>query len=214
MKSIKRLLLLLFCGFSILSYAQEHRMRVGLNYGFLYGGCSHQFDKSELGWMAGADISYFFTKHFFITLHISEGAFNYTNNANFDDGTKRNEHGTMSMGTLGLLAGYHLPLTSWSNISGQIGFAQFSLLDEYQYTLYTPNEERLIGYDVLISNNYHTTFSASIPVKFTLGFTPFKKMDVGLVKNIEIGYTCGLDIEPDFGFFTFFYHGPQLSISF
>ncbi|GHV58142.1 hypothetical protein FACS1894182_09090 [Bacteroidia bacterium] len=171
---------------------------------------------SKWGWNASADISYFITKRFFVTVHISEGNFNYSAERKYDDeAILGDDNGMMTVGSVGLLAGYSLPITSWSNISGQIGFAQFNLLDEYYSTVYFPKREDATGYGMQdSSHNYHTVFSASIPVKFSVGFMPFKKMDVGFAKNIELGYTCGLDIEPDFGLFTFFYHGPQLSIAF
>lgn len=215
------LLLAVFTSISV--YSQDQKIKVGLQYGFLNGGNMNTENypdyttkvNSQWGWRASADISYFITNRFFVTANISEGAFNYTSDRKYKDEIRwGNEYGVMNMISIGLLAGYKLPLSSWSSISAEIGFAQFNFLNEYYANECIPNEDKLIGYEVLSDGGYGTVFSASIPVKFTIGFTPFKKLDVGYAKNIEIGYACGLDIEPDFGFFTFFYHGPRLSISF
>jgi hypothetical protein len=170
---------------------------------------------SEWGRGANADISFFVTKRFFVTVHLSEGICNYSAKRQYEvSGTRGNDNGTYTIATVGLLAGYRLPLTEWSNLSGQIGFGQFNLLGESSYTVYTDTGNPDHPYEFEDGYNYQTGFTASVPVKVAIGFQPFKKMDVGFARNFEIGYACGLDIAPDFGIFTFFYHGPQISFTF
>jgi hypothetical protein len=222
MKAIKFLLLLIICCGSVPAYSQEPKMKISLQYGPLNAGCIDVEDyldytsqlKSEWGRSASADVSYFITRRFFVTLHISEGTLHYSTTRKYHDANMHGSStGVMSMGTVGLLAGYRLPLTPSVNLSGQVGFSQFNLLDEYYSNeYYSSDESNVIQYP--IDNGYAPAFSASIPVKFSLGFMPFKKKDVGFAKNLELAYTFGLDIEPDFGFFSFIYHGPQLSLLF
>jgi hypothetical protein len=205
------------------AHAQDQKLKASLQYGFLSGGnlADQKYTnytstiKGKWGWNASADVSYFVTKRFFVTLHVSEGAFNYSAERQYNVSNMDGEAGgSYSIATVGLLAGYSLPLTEWSNLSGQIGFGQFNLLDEYHSTERTFTGDHTHIYETKDGDSYSTTFSASIPVKFAIGFQPFKKMKAGFARNLEIGYACGLDIEPDFGFPTFFYHGPQVSFSF
>jgi hypothetical protein len=215
MKTIKWLLFIMVCCCALPAYPQQPKVKASLQYGFLHGGLMDEKEypdyttafRDEWGWNASADVSFFLTQRVFLTLHVSEGEYWYKSilvngtpgNSPIDGTPIRMPYtGYMSIGTLGLLVGYNLPLSEWSNVSGQIGFGQFNALDEYDNG----------------RSNYHTVFSASIPVKFSIGFTPFKNKDIGIARNLEFGYTFGMDIEPDFGIFTFIYHGPQVSISF
>jgi hypothetical protein len=225
MKTIKLLffLLLTSCCCALSTHAQDQKLKVSLQYGLLSTGRMDDKEygdyttpiKGRWGWNINADVSYFITKRFFLSLHLSEGSLEYSAEREYRISNAHGENnGVYSIATVGLLAGYRLPLTEWSHLSGQIGFGQFSLLDEYSYTATTPTGNPDHLRETKDGNGYNTTFSASIPVKVAIGFQPFKKMNAGFVRNLEIGYACGLDIEPDFGFFTFFYHGPQLSFSF
>ena len=121
----------------------------------------------------------------------------------------------MDIINIGLTAGYCLPVSSLVNLTGQIGFAHFIQMDRYPTVVYILDERSVTGFDEHIDyGSAFNFFSASFPVKFSLGITPFKKLNAGLARNIEIAYACGWYIEPDFGFFTGIYHGPQLSVSF
>jgi hypothetical protein len=111
---------------------------------------------------------------------------------------------------VGLLAGYYLPVTQWANLTGQIGFSHFTQISKaFPVKIYEPdpNQDDVMYLD-------YTVLSAAFPVKFSIGFTPLKQLNIGFAKNIEFGYACGFYIEPDFGFFTGVYHGPQLSVTF
>jgi hypothetical protein len=225
MKYVKLVLLLVICGFSILSYSQEHKFKVSLQGGFLKGGDIYNNEskaagiEGDWGWNAGVDISYFITKNFFVSAHINEGEFYYL--ANYMDRLSHTYYrdegkvtGIMDIQNIGLLAGYCLYVSPNVNLTGQIGFAQF--LQNYQYPIveYFPDERHVDGIVERYSSDNFLFWSASFPVKFSVGVTPFKNMKIGFAKNIEIGYAFGWYIEPDFGFATGIYHGPQLSVSF
>ena len=226
MESMKKLLLLLFCGFSILTYSQEQKFKISLQGGQMYGADIYK-NKSEAadiehekGWNAGVDINYFVTKGFFVGAHLNYGSVLYlTNQEDVVSDTYYRDNGKssgdMGIENIGLSVGYCYPLSSFVNITGQTGFALFTHLDQYPRIEYFP-DERFINNIRENNNSQYKDFrvTASIPVKFSLGVTPFKKLNIGLAKNIEIAYVLGWYIEPDFGFFAGIYHGPQLSISF
>jgi hypothetical protein len=77
------------------------------------------------------------------------------------------------------------------NLTGQIGFAQF--LQNYQYPIveYFPDERHVDGIVDRYSSDNFLFWSASFPVKFSVGVTPFKNLNIGFAKNIEIGYAFG-----------------------
>jgi hypothetical protein len=225
MKLIKWLLIALICGNSILSYSQQNKFKISLQGGFMDGGSiyNNQLNNArisgKLGWNAGADISYFLTKRFFISAHFNSGQFSYLTHPwdrlsetyyRMDEET----HGEMKINTIGLLAGYCLPMSQSVLLTGQIGFSQFIQIDNYPVITYFPDQERESGFREETWNTDFGFFSAAFPVKFGIGFSPFKKINIGFFRNVEIGYVFGFYIEPDFGVFTGIYHGPQLSVSF
>ncbi|MDR0866512.1 MAG: outer membrane beta-barrel protein [Candidatus Symbiothrix sp.] len=222
---MKQIILLVLCVFSILSYSQEHRVKVSLQGGFLNGGAIYNNEPEDAGieggggWNAGVDISYFITKNFFVSAHINEGEFHYLSyyrnlisDTHYQKGDKVT--GIMNIQNIGLLAGYCLSVSPSVNLTGQIGFAQFIQRDQYPTVEYLPDERFVDGIYPLYSSDNFFFYSASFPVKFSVGVTPFKKLNIGFAKNIEIGYAVGFYMEPDFGFFTGVYHGPQLSVLF
>ncbi|GHS96006.1 hypothetical protein FACS189421_00340 [Bacteroidia bacterium] len=221
----KRLLLFMLLGFSLFSYSQERKIKVSLQGGFLHGGAIYDNEpeaagiEGEGGWNAGVDISYFITKHFFVSAHINEGEFYYLSYYMdpISDTYYRKEDkvtGIMNIQNIGLLAGYCLSVSPSVNLTGQIGFAQFIQRDQYPTVKYFPDERFADNIYPEYSSDNFFFYSASFPVKFSVGVTPFRKLNIGVAKNIEIGYAVGFYIEPDFGFFTGVYHGPQLSVSF
>ena len=204
----KFLCLFVFLSCSLFSYSQERKIQISAHAGFFKAG---NYPHIDLGNSYGMDVSYFLSKHFFLTAH-----FNYGENGYYyyDDSSfiySGNMNSTEIMNNVGLLAGYYQPVTQWGNITGQIGFAQIIEVTRRPSNMrvYRPDSQvyERIEYE-------HAMFSASFPVKFSIGITPFKKLNINVVKNIEIAYTYGWYIEPDFGFFTGIYHGPQLSVSF
>jgi len=227
MRSIRKILLLIICGVPVLSYSQEHKVKVSVQSGIMYGGAiyNNELAAAEIvengcgNWNVGADISCFFTKRFFAGVHFNHGNVFYTSNArdHLSDNFYRENfayYGNMIINNAGLFAGYCLPISQSVNITGQVGFAWFFQLDNYPVIEYFPDKQFENGYKERYSHNISYFSSASFPVKFALEFSPFKRMNIGLARNIEIGYACGWYIEPDFGFFTGVYHGPQLSVSF
>ena len=225
---MKKLLLLLFCGFSILSYSQDQKFKISLQRGWMSAGDIYKLDRSttniqqQSGWNVGADISYFITDRFFAGVHFNYGclvydAYVWYPNIISSTYVRKNieTSGTMEINNIGLFAGYCLPLSPLFNVTGQIGFAQFIQLDAYPKMEYIPDERYSEGYHEEIDRSASWNhIDLSLPVKFSLGVTPFKKLNIGLAKNIEIAYVLGWYIEPDYGFFAGIYHGPQLSISF
>jgi len=226
MRTLKKLfLLILLCGFSILAYSQNQKFKVSLQGGWMTDGniSKNKMKESgfedQSGWNAGADISYYVTKHFFAGVHFNYGNILYLQNV-MDRGSDtfyRNDgkvNGTLEIENIGVFAGYCLPLSSLVNITGQTGFAQYIELDSYPRVEYFPDERFSAGFSSTINDQRDVFLSASFPVKFSIGITPFKKLNAGFAKNIEIAYAFGWYIEPDYGFFVGIYHGPQLSISF
>jgi hypothetical protein len=229
MKILKLLLLLILCGIPISLYSQSQKLKISLQGGFLNNGKNiygfHReaagVESDGSGWIAGGDFNYFFTQRFFVGAHFSSGHLYYfakimdpASDTYYREDEEKSS-GSMTINNVGLVAGYCLPVSSTVNITGQIGFAQFIQIDSYPVMHYIPNEKYVNGFEEQIwYNGDDAFFSASFPVKFSVGYTPFKHLNIGLAKNIEIGYACGFYIEPDFGFFTAIYHGPQLSMTF
>ena len=206
----KRLVLLVLLTFSLFSYSQEQRIKASLQYGFFKAG---DYKKIQPGHSFGFDLSYFLSEHFFLTAHFNYGINYYYEDVltKFPDShsfpDKGNTNAQVILNNIGLLAGYHLPINQWFNITGQMGVSQFiEIKQDFSLRIYAP--EQIQGYDMGwgFSKNH---FCIAFPVKFNVSFTPFKQR-----KNIELGYSLGFYIEPDFGFFTGLYHGPQLSLSF
>jgi hypothetical protein len=169
----------------------------------------------EPGYNTGLDVSYFLSKRFLLTAH-----WNYGSNAYYeknhpkyhdvypDDGTS---NARLRITNFGLLAGYCLPIGEWTNITGQIGFSQYtSAITGFSLPVSYPD----LGQSDVATTVDYVFYSAAFPVKFSAGIAPFKHLNVGFARNIEIGYALGWYMEPDFGFFTGVYHGPQVSISF
>ena len=225
MGTIKKLLLLLFCGISILAYTQEGKFKISMQGGWMTKG--NIFSNGEKianykelwGWNAGGDVNYFFTNRFFAGVHYNYGQISYDANLRDpkSDSRFRNDkaQGVMDIINIGLTAGYCFPVSSLVNLTGQIGFAQFIEMDRYPAIVYIPDGGSSTGFDERIDySSASNFFSASFPVKFSIGVMPFKKLNAGLAKNFEIAYVFGWYIEPDYGFFTGIYHGPQLSFLF
>ena len=227
MNSLKLLLLFVLSSFSLLSYAQDHKFKISLQSGFMNGADIYKNEpqaagiEDDGGFNIGVDITYFFTKRFFAGVHFNSRRmyyfahtwdFSYPNGIHYLLDEKSS--GNMRINNIGLIAGYCLPVSSIVNLTGQIGFAQFIKNNIYPARVYYPDEEHEPNLSLGNSFDESILFSASFPVKFNLGVTPFKSMNIGFAKNIEIGYACGFYIEPDFGPFTGVYHGPQLSVMF
>ena len=81
MGTIKKTLLLLFCIFSILAYAQDQKIKISMQAGWMTKGDIFKngeelADYKELwGWNTGGDISYFVTNRFFAGVHYITGKF-------------------------------------------------------------------------------------------------------------------------------------------
>ncbi|GHS96014.1 hypothetical protein FACS189421_00360 [Bacteroidia bacterium] len=225
----KKLLLFLLLGFSIFSYSQERKIKISLQAGHFDIG--NHFQNVVTDWNAGMDVSYFLSERFFLTAHFNSGQNRYyydlapleippfVSKWEYTDGT----NARMIMNNVGLLAGYCLPITHAVNLTGQIGFSQFIAITKNSPTIvYMPDEsyadlystEDQLKRSLYFSGRDFAFFSASFPVKFSVGVAPFRKLNIGVAKNIEIGYAVGFYIEPDFGFFIGVYYGPQLSVSF
>jgi hypothetical protein len=225
MKTIKVLFWALLCGFQVLPHAQAQKFKINLQGGFMNGGNIYRNElkaasiEGDWGWNAGADVNYFFTGRFFAGIHFNSGQFLYSSYIwdKLSDTYYRDDYktdGTMTINNVGLVAGYCLPVTQVLNLTGQIGFAQFIQIDAHPVATYFPDERSTTGFFTEIHDSDLAFFSASFPVKFSIGLTPFKNRNAVFVKNIEIGYAFGFYIEPDFGLFTAIYHGPQLSVKF
>jgi hypothetical protein len=224
MKAIKFFLfflLLTFCC-TLSTHAQKHPFKITLLKGVMHGADIYNHERPEAGaesenrgWNYGVNIGYFFTKHFFATTHFTYGedpfqaySFDYLSETYFRDDSKGQANKKLS--TIGVTAGYRQPLSRFVNVSGQVGFAYFIHLDQSPAIDYIPDERFLATGFREETNLYEWDFlSASFPVKFEIEFKPIPS-----VPNIGIGYALGWDIEPDYGFFTGVYHGPQISFTF
>ena len=224
---IKKSLLLVFCMLSTLAYAQDQKFKVSIQSGWLTGGDIYSQKKEAAnpkdswgGYNIGVDINYFVSNRIFVGVHAGYGDILYRVNIidPLSDTYYRDqsiECGSMEINNIGVSVGYCLPISALVNASGQIGFAQFIQMDSYPKIEYVPDESFSIGFREKIQSEFTSNLiSASFPVKFSIGVTPFKESNINLAKNIEIAYAVGWYIEPDFGFFTGIYHGPQLSVLF
>jgi hypothetical protein len=216
---MKTFLIVLILGltFPILSYSQRKTFKVGIQHGYFNAGSAFQNVVPQKN--TGIDISYFLSNCFFLTGHFNYGTSDYyetslTKYPNdrlfWEQSGDVFTNSRLIMNNIGLLAGYYLPVTEWANLTGQVGYSQFIRITK-QFPL------RIIWDEDMPYTMSHADFavvSAAFPVKFNIGVTPFKRLNIGLAKNIEIGYALGFYMEPDYGVFTGVYHGPQLSISF
>jgi hypothetical protein len=231
MKNIKRtLLLIMLMGFSVFSHSQDRKIKISLQGGYFNIG--NYFHNVVPEHNAGMDVSYFLSERFFLTAHFNYGRSRYYDNSattkipsylstwEYLDGT----NAEMILNNVGLLAGYCLPVNQYINFTGQIGFSQFiKIAKDIPTVVYSPDEyyedgtysfEEQYKRSLAFSGRDFAFFSAAFPVKFSMGITPFKQLNIGFAKNIEFGYAAGFYIEPDFAFFIGVYHGPQLSVSF
>lgn len=209
----KFICLFVLLNFSLFLYSQERTIKISVHSGFFQAG---DYQNIQPGNNYGIDVSYYLSNRFFLTAH-----FNYGSNKYYEDSgltTKSDQsleyqdatNATKVMNNVGLLAGYYLPVTQWGNLTGQIGFAQIiEIAKAFPVKTYQPDP----NIDDRVWHDF-TFFSATFPVKFSAGITPFKQLNIGFAKNIEIGYAFGFYMSPDLGLFTGIYHGPQLSISF
>ena len=207
--------LFILLGFALLSYSQERTIKISSQYGFFRAG---DYKRIQPGESYGIDMSYFLSSRFFLTAHFNHGMNYFYDDVHTkypdialypDDG---NTNAKLIVNNIGILAGYYSPATTWANITGQIGISQIiETAKAFPSRVYDPDSH--LGYND--RNDLDATcFSMAFPVKFSAGITPFKQLNIGFAKNIEIGYALGFYMSPDFGFFTGVYHGPQLSVSF
>jgi hypothetical protein len=221
MKSIKLLISVVLFVSSLLIHAQDKSCKISIQKGFMHGANIYKgevpaagAEGGNQGWNYGVDISHFFSKHFFVATHFTYGEDKYrTNKLDYLSETfyRADSKGdaTKKLTTIGLAAGYCQPLTRFANVSGQVGFAYFIHIDQYPEIVYIPDKTYLATEFREQTDLHDQDFlSASFPVKFNIEFTPFKS-----IPNIGIGYSFGWDVQPDYGFFTGVYHGPQVSFS-
>ena len=220
MKKTLTLLILLTASLSL--YSQEQRrVQISMHSGRFMAGSSEIYKNIQPGSNIGMDVRFFLTERFFLTAHFNYGSNLYfenswlTNAPNSGTGSLPNSdvpfNATLRMNNVGLLAGYFLPITPWLNARGQIGISQIiEVKDDFPIEMYHPHLER---YALTWRDN--AFFSAAFPVKFDIGFTPFKRLtDIALLRNIELGVTAGFYIAPDWGFFMGRYIAPQIAVSF
>ncbi|MDR2409222.1 MAG: hypothetical protein LBE13_14060 [Bacteroidales bacterium] len=231
MKNTKRILfMIMFVGISVFSHSQDQKIKISLHGGYFNIG--NYFHNVVPDRNVGMDVSYFLSDRFFLTAHFNYGKSRYYDNSaateipsyvstwEYLDGT----NAEMILNNVGLLAGYCLPVNQYINFAGQIGFSQFiKIAKGIPTVVYSPDKyyedgtysfEEQYKRSLAFSSRDQAFFSAAFPVKFSIGITPFKQLNIGFAKNIEFGYAAGFYIEPDFAFFTGVYHGPQLSVSF
>ncbi|MDR1763192.1 MAG: hypothetical protein LBR64_04460 [Dysgonamonadaceae bacterium] len=218
---MKKILILsaLFMGISTVMFSQKNEFKISVQHGYFNAGKA--FDRVVPGKNTGLDISYFLTNHFFLTGHFNFGKSDYyeTSMTKFPDDRLYRRKGSdlwtnteLIINNIGLMAGYFQPIGKFVNLSGQIGFSQFICTSsQFPLRIVWADDEDL---SYRMSNADNTRYSAAFPVKFSLGVTPFKRMNIGIARNLEIAYVLGFYMEPDYTFFTGIYHGPQLSISF
>jgi hypothetical protein len=219
----KKITLLVLLTVSLSLYSQEQRrVQISVHSGRFMAGSEEIYKNIQSGQNFGIDVRFFLTERFFLTAHLNHGRNDYfedsylTNAPN--DGTwwidgRGPFNATLKMNNVGLLAGYYLPVTQWLNMRGQIGISQLiEVSADFPVKMYHPH----LGEDVLTHRD-SVIFTAAFPVKFDIGFTPFKQLrniESGFVQNIELGFTAGFYIAPDWAFFHGIYFGPQLSVSF
>jgi hypothetical protein len=205
MRTIKKILFIILLGFSSLLYSQENKFKLSVQSGTFNMG---DYKKVQSGWNVGVDASYFLSDHFFLTAHYNYGTGSYYDdiNTNFpnDSWNSNGTNANLIINSMGLLAGYSLPIAQKVNLSGQIGFSQFIVTAlNVPDRIYYPDSAS--GYKP--SNYEETLISAAFPVKLSVGFTP--------LKYLEISLSGGFYIEPDYdSLFVGFYLGPQLSVLF
>jgi hypothetical protein len=210
MKTTKRLfsILLVLLSFSLLSYSQERKIKISVQSGYFNAG--EEYPEIKPGWNAGIDASYFLSNHLFLTAHFNYGKNKYYNkelsvystlNPHSSDGTNSN----VIINNVGLLIGYNFPVTTWMNVSGQVGISQWiEVIDDYILLDHDYLPDIPQGGIIQVDKGY---ISAAFPVKFSIGFTP--------LKYLEIGLSGGFYVEPDYDpSFVGFYLGPQLSVLF
>ncbi|MDR0506890.1 MAG: porin family protein [Dysgonamonadaceae bacterium] len=210
----KFMLPVLLLAISMGTYSQERKIKINFQYGSFKAG---DYENIRPGKSYGVDISYFLSSHFFMTAHFNYGSNDYYENSwltNIPDECiilPYRTNATLILNNVGLLGGYYLPINKWINITGQLGFSQIIKIKKaFPVKVYRPEDSEIDGrvwYDSVL-------FNGAFPVKFNVGITPFKELNIGFAKNIEIGYSFGFYMLPDWGFYTGAYHGPQFSIMF
>jgi hypothetical protein len=224
MKTRKGILIVVLCGFSVWIYPQSRKFRISLQSGWMEGKSMYNNflpasgAEGDEGRNGGIDICYFVSDRFLIDVHFNSGKVQYWTYAidrlsetHYESDLKSN--GEFGINTIGLQAGYCLPVSQSANLTGMIGFSQFIQANNFPEVDYRPDNTMPNGFYRSVNYIDSNFFSASFPVKFDIEFSPFKQKR-GMLRNIGIGYALGWYIEPDFGFFTAVYHGPQLSLSF
>jgi hypothetical protein len=208
METVKKVLIIILLSLSFLSHSQERKIKLSIQEGYFNAGSNYSHIKP--GWNVGGDVSYFLSKHFFLTAHFNYGVNSYYENnlSLYNDLNPHSSDGTNAnviINNIGLLAGYNFPVTSWMNLSGQIGFSQWiEVIDDF--LLIDHDHLADIPRDGVIQVD-KGQISAAFPVKLSVGFTPWK--------HIEIGLAGGFYIEPDYKpLWVGFYFGPQLSVCF
>ena len=153
----------------------------------------------------GGDAGYFITKRFFLTAHFNYGTGKYYEDRRTDFPNDRlypetNTNADLTNITMGLMAGYCYPVTAWLNVSAQAGFAQYIEHTHFRVNVIYPE----VNHPASMADTF---VSASFPVKFSIGFIPWK--------HLEIGVAGGFYIEPDFASrITGRYIGPQVGVVF
>ena len=222
----KTLTLLLLLTVSLSLYSQEQRrVQISMHSGRFMAGSSEIYTDIQRNYRMnfGMDVRFFLTERFFLAAHFNHGSNLYLEDSWLTNapgyGLNRPEssdvwgNATVKKNYVGLLAGYFLPVTQWLNVRGQIGIAQIIETKRgIPLILYRPDRENQI---YVGDHRDSVTFSAGFPVKFDIGFTPFKRLtDIALLRNIELGVTAGFNISPDWGFFMGRYIAPQIAVSF
>ena len=208
----KKLVLLVLLTIPLFSYSQEQRrVQLSVYSGLFKAGNSKEYKRIQPGYNLGMGLSCFLDEHFFLTAH-----WNYGQNSYYEDcpsitkypdwslGFPGGTNSVLQLNNIGLLARYYLPVTQWMNFKGQIGISQIiEIRKGFPLVLYAPN--LFLGYELRTGSYSSTLFALALPVKFDMGFTPFKQ-----ARNIELGLAFGFYI----GISTGAYVSPQIAISF
>jgi len=205
---MKKIIVLALLTVSLFSYSQEQRTQISVNSGIFI---ADNYERIQLGHNFGINVSYFLTERFLLTAH-----WNYGQNRYYDWGNNISGqivchpcrlNATVQMNNVGLLVGYFHSVNQWLNWKAQIGVSQLiNVHRRYPLRVYQPdpnNPNAIIHY---VDN---VMYSMAFPVKFDVGFTPFKRM-----RNIELGLTFGFYRNTNYGRNVGVYLAPQFAVSF
>lgn len=143
------------------------------------------------------EVSNILPTNLIVTTHVNYGNGQYYHPDNiFEPEQVEKDKTNSNINTIhvGLMAGYHYPVTNWFNVSAQIGISSYTETTEYPY-----------HYEGGSSYLNSTFTDIAFPIKVSLALKPFN--------DFEIAIVGGCYFEPDYPLLGF-HVGPQINLSF